>query len=395
MAAVEVGGVGDTIGAGVRVGLWMIGAAGNVATTVAAGLAYLSRAGSSPTGLVTETPALSGLPLVAPSDIVIGGHDLEGRNALANVELLERDGVLPAAVRADARTGAGRLSAQTRVGVTAIEPGDTDGRARIDRVREDIASFAGDHDLDRVVVVNLASTEAPMTGEPPADSDAFDTRLASGSLPASVLYARAAIELGYGYVNFTPSTGAIMPALEALAAERKAPLAGRDGKTGETLVKSALAPMFAGRNLRVLSWFGQNILGNADGETLTDPDVRASKTRSKGALLPAILGYQPHADIGIDYVPSLGDWKVAWDHIQFEGFLGTRMSMQLTWHGADSVLAAPLVIDLVRLVELAMRRGESGPLGYLAVFFKDPIACDVHALDGQLRMLVDHVTAQQ
>ena len=148
-------------------------------------------------------------------------------------------------------------------------------------------------------------------------------------------------------------------------------VAGRDGKTGETLVKAALAPMFAARNLRVRSWFGQNILGNSDGRTLAEPTARASKQRSKGALLPAILGYQPDAHVGIDYVPSLGDWKVAWDHIAFDGFLGTRMSLQLSWQGADSILAAPLVIDLARLVDLALRRREAGVLPYLAAFFKD------------------------
>src|SRR5262249_3137617 len=149
----------------------------------------------------------------------------------------------------------------------------------------------------------------------------------------------------------------------------------RDGKTGQTLVKSVLAPLFDVRRLRVLSWFGQNILGNEDGRSLTEPDRLAAKTRTKGGVVPAILGYAPEGQIGIDYVAPLGDWKVAWDHVLFEGFLGTRMTLQVLWHGADSVLAAPLVLDLVRLVDLALRRGEVGPLRHLAVFFKDPMGC--------------------
>ena len=376
-----------------RVGLWMIGAAGNVATTVAAGLAYL-RAGGDTGGLLSATPALSGTPLVGFENIVVGGHDLAGRTPVATVDVLAGDGVVPAAAQRDAKAAAADLAADLRPGAVSIRPGGTGAAAEIERVRGDLEAFSTRHGLDRVVVVNLASSEAQMADPLPADDVAFGARLEAGGIPASVLYARAAIDLGLGYVNFTPSTGASIPALESLAVERGAVLAGRDGKTGETLVKAALAPMFAARNLRVLSWFGQNILGNRDGQTLTDPEVRASKTRSKGALLPAVLGYQPDAHIGIDYVPSLGDWKIAWDHVLFEGFLGTRMSMQIVWQGADSILAAPLVIDLVRFVDLALRRGQVGALGHLAAYFKDPIDCDTHALDEQVRMLMGHVTGE-
>ena len=158
---------------------------------------------------------------------------------------------------------------------------------------------------------------------------------------------------------------------------------GSDGKTGETLVKSVLGELFARRNLRVLSWFGQNILGNEDGRVLNDPQHKVSKIRSKDQLLPKLLGYAPETHVGIDYVPSLGEWKIAWDHIHFEGFLGGRMTMQFTWNGCDSLLAAPLVLDLVRLVDLALRRGERGVLPALASFFKDPMGTDEQRLVSQ------------
>jgi myo-inositol-1-phosphate synthase len=149
-----------------------------------------------------------------------------------------------------------------------------------------------------------------------------------------------------------------------------------------------LAELFARRNLPVLSWFGQNILGNGDGRVLDDPDNKATKVRSKDHLLPKMLGYAPESKVGIDYVGSLGEWKIAWDHIHFQGFLGGRMNMQFTWTGCDSLLAAPLVLDLVRLTAFAQARGEAGVLTALASFFKDPMGIDEQRLVAQDELLL-------
>ena len=192
-------------------------------------------------------------------------------------------------------------------------------------------------------------------------------------------------------MNCTPSVGASLAALETLAHARGVPHAGRDGKTGETLLKSALAPMFRMRNLQVRSWVGFNVLGNADGLALADPTTAASKMESKGRVVPSILGYDPHTLVRIDYVPTLGDWKTAWDLIQFDGFLKTPMTLQFTWQGADSALAAPLVLDLVRLVDLAASQGECGGLGHLAFFYNSPVRCEVHDLAEQYARLCHHV----
>src|SRR5205807_6230915 len=129
----------------------------------------------------------------------------------------------------------------------------------------------------------------------------------------------AALDFGFAYVNFTPSSGADLPALQELAAERGTVIAGKDGKTGETLLKTVLAPMFAARNLRVLSWVGHNILGNRDGLVLSDPRNKVSKVRTKDALLGELLGYRPQSHVSIEYIESLDDWKTAWDHVHFEG----------------------------------------------------------------------------
>jgi myo-inositol-1-phosphate synthase len=250
-------------------------------------------------------------------------------------------------------------------------------REAIDRAQDDIKAFQAKHRLDQVVVINVASTEPPfdLTDDHKrleSLEDALD-RPAPPVLPASGVYAYAALDLGLPYVNFTPSLGTSCPAMDELARRRGVPYGGKDGKTGETLLKSVLAPMFAVRNLRVLSWIGHNILGGGDGRVLNDPANKASKVKSKDAALGSILGYRPQSLVSIEYVESLDDWKTAWDHIHFEGFLGTKMAMQFTWQGCDSVLAAPLVIDLARLALLAQRRGEIGVMAHLACFFKSPM----------------------
>jgi myo-inositol-1-phosphate synthase len=149
--------------------------------------------------------------------------------------------------------------------------------------------------------------------------------------------------------------------------------------------------MFTARNLKVLSWQSQNLLGNRDGMVLEDPDHKKAKLANKDQGLRKLLGDENvHSQVRIDYVPSLGDWKTAWDFIHFEGFLGTRMQLQFTWQGCDSALAAPLVIDLVRFLEFAHRRGESGLQRHLSPFFKAPYGVDEQDFATQMEMLYDY-----
>jgi Myo-inositol-1-phosphate synthase len=223
-------------------------------------------------------------------------------------------------------------------------------------------------------VVNLAATEP--SGELTRDHQRLDRfrrvidQNHAGLVTPSMLYAYAALERGFPYLNFTPSVGVAVPALQELAVKHHVPCYGRDGKTGETLVKTVLAPMFRARNLEVLSWAGFNILGGGDGRVLAEPLHKRSKLRSKAGVLGQALGYEPYATVGIEYVPSLGNWKTAWDFVHFRGFLGTKMSFQFIWHGCDSILAAPLVLDLVRLTEFARREGEAGPDAASRVLFQ-------------------------
>ena len=143
-------------------------------------------------------------------------------------------------------------------------------------------------------------------------------------LPASSLYAYAALDLGLPFVNFTPSLGASIPALEELAALRRTVIGGKDGKTGETLLKTVLAPMFALRNWQILSWVGHNIFGNRDGLVLDDPVNKSSKIKTKDQVISGIVGYKPQTHVSIEYIESLDDWKTAWNHIHFRGSSARR-----------------------------------------------------------------------
>ncbi|MCA9674291.1 MAG: inositol-3-phosphate synthase, partial [Myxococcales bacterium] len=304
---------------------------------------------------------------------------------------LVAEGILPAVVveAAPVRAALAATAAEVCRGVTGLVGWDA-----FERVRGDLARFRDRHGCAHVVVLNVASTEARPDGldQVPATPDGLFEALRGGlRLPASAIYAAAALDLGLAYVNFTPSTGSDLPALHALALARGAVHAGSDGKTGQTLIKTALAPMFAIRRLQVNSWVSHNILGNDDGRALDDPGPRAAKQHSKGASLAAILGYAPESRVGIDYVPSYGDWKVAWDRICFEGFGGAQMTLELTWRGSDTSLAAPLCIDLIRLAALAQRQGERGVLAHLAVFFKNPIGSSEHRLELQWLALIGHL----
>ncbi|MYW67592.1 myo-inositol-1-phosphate synthase [Streptomyces sp. SID8379] len=370
-----------------RVGVWLVGARGSVATTAIAGAAAVAAGIASPTGCVTESPLFADASLPALADLVFGGHDIVDVPLAARAGLLADAGVLPARLLEAVRPALDAADAEIRDG--AQLPGEPQYTAAR-RLAADIADFRARHGLAQVVVVNVSSTEVLAEPDPAfLDLADLDKALATRTdlLPPSALYAYAAFHAGCAYVNFTPSTGAALPALDELARLRGVPYAGRDGKTGETLVKSALAPMFTQRALRLRSWSGTNLLGGGDGATLADPDAARSKTESKQRSLEETVGHPVEGQVHIDNVPEMGEWKTAWDHISFEGFLGVRMSMQFTWQGCDSTLAAPLILDLARLATLALRRGESGALPALGFFFKDPAASTEHNLTLQYESL--------
>ncbi|MDT7727093.1 MAG: myo-inositol-phosphate synthase [Actinomycetota bacterium] len=369
-----------------RVGVWFIGARGSVATTAITGAAALRAGLAAPAGCVGELPDFADAGLTPWAGLVFGGHDVVDTPLAKRVEQLVHAGVLPGSLVPLVLGDIAEADAEIRVGASGA--GRQDEQAA--RLIADITDFRVRHELARVVVVNVASTEPPCVPNPAHESLAALEEALRGHervLPASSLYAYAAMRAGCAYVDFTPSTGAWLPALDELAAETGVPYAGRDGKTGETLLRSALAPMFAHRGLRVRAWSGTNLLGAGDGATLADPGAAVSKNMSKQRVLSETLGHPVDGEVHIDYVPELGDWKTSWDHVLFDGFLGVRMNLQVTWQGCDSALAAPLVLDLARFLAKAHAAGVSGPVPELGFFFKDPVGDGPHGLSAQYEVL--------
>lgn len=387
-----------------RIGLWLVGAFGGVGSTTALGLAALRQKLTDTTGMVTALPHFAGADFDPPEAFVVGGHDIRQTSfTRAAAELHARSNVFTDALLLACKPQLDEWSANVKPGVVFqpnaviaaladrpdVRRAETAKQA-ITAIQADLTAFRKANQLDELVVVNVASTEPPFeTGGDHSTWTKLSAALERGGsvLPTSGLYAVAAIAAGAPFVNLTPSLGASLPAAEELARTNGVPLLGQDAKTGETLLKSVLAPMFLKRNLRVLSWVGHNILGNRDGLVLNDPANKSSKVKTKEALLGQMLGYQPQSHVSIEYIESLDDWKTAWDHIHFEGFLGTKMTLQFTWQGCDSLLAAPLVIDLARLAALAHRNGDAGTFTPAACFFKSPMGVAEHDLGKQFELL--------
>jgi myo-inositol-1-phosphate synthase len=395
-----------------RVGIWFIGARGGVAVTTIVGLGALKRGLTAAAGLVSQLPEFADLGLAGWDDFVIAGHEIRNVRIEAEaMKLVTESRVLsPALVEAcreELEQIDGRIRPGTvhRVGPTIQRlagpevPREESPQRIIARLRADLRGFVASQGLEHVVVMNVASTEPPVDPAcAPSTWAELERQLSDPAkccLPASSLYAIAALDLGYSYLNFTPSLASAPQAIDELSRLRGTRHMGCDGKTGETLLKSTLAPMFRQRNLQVMSWVGHNIFGNLDGKVLDDPVNKAAKVKSKDHLLAQILGYRPQTLVSIEYIESLGDWKTAWDHIHFQGFLGTPMTLQLIWQGCDSLLAAPLVIDLIRFTELAWRRGETGQLRFLASFFKSPYGVEEQGFLRQFQMLEAWASTQR
>ncbi len=387
------------------IGVLIAGVGGSVSLCTIIGAIAKRKGLATDTGMVSALPFFSHLALPDYSKFVFGGWEVRnatlatGAHELYSLTRSIRRELLDAVV-GDLETIQEDVYQGVAFGLEGllsrfkdahfVEEGAYDSLMRI---RKDIRSFKAKHNLDRILVINLASTE-PLRPYNSAwdDPEQFEAAIEHDDkdvLSPGMLYALAAILEGCAFINFTPSYGSEIPAISAMALVNQIPHAGRDGKTGETLMKTVLAPMFVYRNFKVLSWEGFNMLGNRDGQILNDPGSNSAKTANKDKVLRSIIkDPDMHTRTRIDLVPSLDDWKVAWDFIHFEGFLGTRMQMSFQWQGCDSMLAAPLVLDLIRFVSHAVDRGDFGVQTQLAVFFKNPIGCQEHDFFAQFRNLI-------
>lgn len=254
-----------------------------------------------------------------------------------------------------------------------------------DQLREDIKKFVRDNDLTRVVMVWCASTESYINLGPVHQTiEAFEAGLRKNDpgIAPSMIYTYAAIMEGVPYANGSPNQSVELPALQELAKTKGVPLCGSDFKTGQTLMKTVLAPGLKARMLGLAGWYSTNILGNRDGEVLEDPGSFKSKEITKLSVLDQILQPELHPDlygdyhhvVRINYYPPRGDNKEGWDNIDIFGWLGYPMQIKVNFLCRDSILAAPIVLDLAMFMDLAQRANFSGIQEWLSFYFKSPMA---------------------
>ena len=384
-----------------RLGVAIVGLGGAVATTAVAGIEMIKAGSNRQDGLPLAHLAVPGMSDYR--DIVFGGWDLNGNNLAVAAE---EHGVLG---KEDLQGGAAKLKSMTPWRAVGSEKfcknivGKNMTKAKnhreaVDIIADDLRRFREESGVDRVVVLNLASTESwPDLSSRTLNSLAdFERGLDENdaAIGPAMLYAYAAIASDVGYANFTPSVAADVPALMSFARERNVPVAGKDGKTGQTMIKTVLAPALKSRALHIDGWFSTNILGNRDGYALNDPSSLASKLNTKGGVLDQLLGYevQDHL-VDIRYYRPRGDDKEAWDNIDVTGFLGQKMQIKVNFLCKDSILAAPLAIEIARVVGLASKRGDGGVQEQLSHYFKAPMVrnghAPVHAFHAQEAMLMD------
>jgi myo-inositol-1-phosphate synthase len=329
------------------------------------------------------------VPLASLDDVVFGGWDIFEDNSY---EAAKTAGVLAPDLLEQIRPELEQIrpwpAVFDRQYVKRLDgPNVKKGKNKRDlaeQLRADIRRFKEEHQLDRLVMVWCGSTEIYLTETPAhATVAAFEQALEANdpSIPSSMIYAYAAIKEGIPYANGAPNLSADVPALMQLASETQSPMAGKDLKTGQTLIKTVIAPGLKARLLGVQGWYSTNILGNRDGEVLDDPESFKSKEETKKSVLDYILQPNLYPDlykdlchvVRINYYPPRGDNKEGWDNIDIFGWLGYPMQLKINFLCRDSILAAPIVLDVALFLDLAKRAGMYGIQEWLSFYFKAPM----------------------
>lgn len=384
-----------------KLGVLLVGL-GAVSTTFIAGVLAVRKKQALPIGSLTQmgtirlgkrTEGRSPLikefvPLAGLDDVVFGGWDIfedDCYSAAATAGVLDSkllDSIKPEMEAIRPWTAVFDRQYVKRLDGPNVKKG-TSKRDLAEQVRADIQQFKRDKGLDRLVMIWCGSTEVFMKeSEAHQTLEAFEHALDTSdhAIPSSMIYAYAALKEGIPYANGAPNLTADVPALVALAAEQDVPLAGKDFKTGQTLIKTVIAPGLKARLLGVTGWYSTNILGNRDGEVLDDPESFKTKEESKKSVLDYILQPNLYPElyrdlchvVRINYYPPRGDNKEGWDNIDLVGWLGYDMQLKINFLCRDSILAAPLVLDLVLFLDLAKRAGLSGVQEWLSFYFKSP-----------------------
>lgn len=366
-----------------KLGVLIAGLNGAVGNTTVSGSIVASSGKYPLLGMLTETSRFRGIDFTKLEDFTFGGWDLNDKSAMDQAKLYK---IIPQSFLKESASYLKKIIPMKGV---VGKPDYYFGRKNswekrcsslsecLKELQSDIARFKSETAVDRCYVVNLTSPPKAVI-EKTSNINKYELMQLvdrnSELISAPVLYALAAINTRSGFVDFTSSQTLEIRGLVEMSNEQRVPLAGRDGATGETALKASLAEFFQKRNFRVSGWFSTNILGNNDGLVLENKEHGKLKFSDKMELLPEVLGYLDFDNIvRINYYSPRGDNKEAWDVIDFSGWLGLDMSLRVNLWGRDSILAAPLLLDILRHMEYARTKGDFGLLGHLGLYFKHPM----------------------
>lgn len=385
-----------------KLGVLVVGL-GAVTTTLIAGVEAVNRGLAKPIGSVTElgrirlgkrtdnrNPLIKDfVPLANLADLQFGAWDIIPQNAYETAleaKVLGKDQLEPLKdylSKIEPMPGVFDQRYVKRLRPEIMKQGENH-MSLAEQVVGDIADFKARTGCDRLVVLYSASTEAYNKPGPEHQDIASLERAMLDNSPnvsPSMIYAYAALRSGAPFINGTPGFAVDNPAIRQLAKDKVMPIAGKDFKTGQTLLKTALAPMFKARMLALDGWYSFNVLGNKDRVVLQDPGSFESKRVTKGSVLGTILQPDLYPDlygslehrVDIQYYGPAGDDKEAWDRIDVRGWMDQRMGIRVDFQCKDSILAAPVALDLIRFMDLAQRSGMSGVQEWLSFYFKEPM----------------------
>ena len=384
-----------------KLGVLLVGL-GAVSTTFVAGVEAIKRGLAAPVGSLTQmgtirlgkrtdnrSPKIKDfVPLATLDDIVFGAWDIfadSAFDAAMNAGVLEKDLLNQVSEQLASLKPMPAVFEQNYVKRLHGENVKT-GKNKMElaeQLIEDIARFKSDNNCDRLVMVWAASTEIFLEPTEIHQSlDVFEKAMYDNdpAIAPSMIYAYAALKSGVPFANGAPNLSVDIPALTALAEQNKVPICGKDFKTGQTLMKTIIAPGLKSRMLGLDGWYSTNILGNRDGEVLDDPEAFRTKEESKLSVLEHIFQPEVYPDlygnfshvVRINYYPPRGDNKEGWDNIDIFGWLGYKMQIKIDFLCRDSILAAPLCLDLALFMDLAQRAGMKGVQEWLSFYFKSP-----------------------
>ncbi len=384
-----------------RLGVLTVGL-GAVASTLIAGVELVKRGQGLPIGSLTQmgtirlgkrtdnrSPLVKDfVPLAALDDIVWGAWDVfpdDAYVAASRAGVLESGKHLEGIAEAlrDVRPMKAAFERKYARNLDGEHIKGGDKRSMLEAIRADINTFREEKQCDRLVMIWCASTEIYIEPGPQhADVASFEAAIDANDemISPAMLYAYAAILEGVPFANGSPNLAVDTPVLRQLSTERGVPISGKDFKTGQTLMKTVLAPMLKARQLGLSGWYSTNILGNRDGEVLDAPENFKTKEESKLGVLEDILEPAKNPDlygsvfhkVSINYYPPRGDNKEGWDNIDIFGWLGYPMQIKVDFLCRDSILAAPLALDLVLFMDLAQRCGLGGIQEWLSFYYKSP-----------------------